>query len=168
MPNLVNLMIRRPPRSTRKESSAASDVYKRQTEVFEVDSTEEIVAFVVESETVSPTVNVPFESVDSSKTVDVFEYVLIVAVSPAKSVSVSLTVNVPDTFINPRVTKVLPTYLFSAISRSPPAFPPDVFATTINSCLTSVFAVGSIASPRKVEPLIVFAGINGSAPVGVA
>ncbi|CZR83255.1 hypothetical protein CDFC105_43975 [Clostridioides difficile] len=25
------LMIRRPPRSTRKESSAASDVYKRQT-----------------------------------------------------------------------------------------------------------------------------------------
>ena len=26
-----NLMIRRPPRSTRKESSAASDVYKRQT-----------------------------------------------------------------------------------------------------------------------------------------
>eukprot|EP00826_Nyctotherus_ovalis_P021157 TRINITY_DN1677_c0_g1_i4.p1 TRINITY_DN1677_c0_g1~~TRINITY_DN1677_c0_g1_i4.p1 ORF type:complete len:119 (-),score=46.91 TRINITY_DN1677_c0_g1_i4:185-520(-) len=30
-------MIRRPPRSTRKESSAASDVYKRQVEVF-IDS----------------------------------------------------------------------------------------------------------------------------------
>ncbi|WP_460366243.1 hypothetical protein, partial [Staphylococcus aureus] len=29
---LIFLMIRRPPRSTRKESSAASDVYKRQAE----------------------------------------------------------------------------------------------------------------------------------------
>ena len=29
------LMIRRPPRSTRKESSAASDVYKRQVKVAE-------------------------------------------------------------------------------------------------------------------------------------
>ena len=28
--NTYHLMIRRPPRSTRKESSAASDVYKRQ------------------------------------------------------------------------------------------------------------------------------------------
>ena len=31
-------MIRRPPRSTRKESSAASDVYKRQVECYEDDN----------------------------------------------------------------------------------------------------------------------------------
>ena len=31
-------MIRRPPRSTRKESSAASDVYKRQVEAWEGDT----------------------------------------------------------------------------------------------------------------------------------
>ena len=80
------------------------------TIVFEVDVAEEIVAFVVESETVSPTVNVPFESVDSRKTVDVFEYVLIVAVSPSKSVNVSLAVNVPDTSDSSRVTKVLPKF----------------------------------------------------------
>ena len=34
-PTCAVLMIRRPPRSTRKESSAASDVYKRQVEQFE-------------------------------------------------------------------------------------------------------------------------------------
>ena len=33
-------MIRRPPRSTRKESSAASDVYKRQTEASVVPKVE--------------------------------------------------------------------------------------------------------------------------------
>ena len=133
----------------------------------EVDSIEEIVAFVVESDKVSPTVNVPFASVDSSKTEAVFEYVFIVAVSPPKSVNVSLAAKIPDTFDNSRVTKVFHTYLFSAISRSPPAYPPDVFATIVNSCLTSVFAVGSGAAPRKTSPLIVFAGRNGSDAVGV-
>ena len=35
--NMIFLMIRRPPRSTRKESSAASDVYKRQIKSCEVE-----------------------------------------------------------------------------------------------------------------------------------
>ena len=38
-------MIRRPPRSTQSRSSAASDVYKRQT-VFDGDKLQCIVAFV--------------------------------------------------------------------------------------------------------------------------
>ena len=35
--NPIFLMIRRPPRSTRKESSAASDVYKRQIVIISFD-----------------------------------------------------------------------------------------------------------------------------------
>ena len=42
-----------------------------------------------------------------------------------------------------------------------------VFAVKENSCLTSEFAVGSVGSPRNISPLIVFAGKNGSAVVGV-
>ena len=57
--------------------------------------------------------------------------------------------------------------MFSTISRSPPAFPPDVFAAVPNSYLTSEFAVGVGAVPRKISPLIVFGGIKGSAIVGV-
>ena len=34
-------MIRRPPRSTRKESSAASDVYKRQIDYIEANTLED-------------------------------------------------------------------------------------------------------------------------------
>ena len=37
-------MIRRPPRSTRKESSAASDVYKRQSSAFAIDEQHERVS----------------------------------------------------------------------------------------------------------------------------
>ena len=38
IPIIYFLMIRRPPRSTRKESSAASDVYKRQDQVLNFDN----------------------------------------------------------------------------------------------------------------------------------
>ena len=49
-----------------------------------------------------------------------------------------------------------------------PAKPTDVvFAVSENSCLTSVFAVGSAAVPKKVSPFIVFEGKKGSAAVGV-
>ena len=58
--------------------------------------------------------------------------------------------------------------MFSVISLFAPAKPTAVvFAVKENSCLTSEFAVGSVGSPRNISPLIVFAGKNGSAVVGV-
>ena len=42
-----------------------------------------------------------------------------------------------------------------------------VLGVSANSNLTSEFAVGSLGAPRKISPLIVFAGKNGSAVVGV-
>ena len=97
---------------------------------------------------VSPSVNVPFTLPTSKTTEAVFVYDLSVAVSPSKSVIVSSAIKFPAAFVRRIVTKVLPSYLFSAKSKSPPALPPEVFATVKKSCRTSEFTVGSLAVPE--------------------
>ena len=109
---------------------------------------EKIFAVVDVSVKVSPSVNVPFTLPTSRTTEDVFVYDLTVAVSPSKSVIVSSAVKTPVAFVRRIVTKVFPSYLFSAKSKSPPALPPDVFATVKKSCRTSEFADGSVGVPE--------------------
>ena len=100
------------------------------------------------SVTVSPLLKVPFILTISRTTEAVFVNDLTVDVSPSKSVRVSFAEKEPDVFVRRIVTEVFPSYLFSAISKSPPALPPDVFATVKKSCRTSAFAVGSVAVPE--------------------